>query len=194
MLTTPPSPNGSNGDEHDTDAIVRNSSGRFTAGNPGGPGNPWAKQTAELRALIRSAVTDQDMQEVMAAIVRKAKAGDVVAGRELLDRLVGKASQKLEMDVQTTISSEQEERMDRVQEAIRLDLLYALSPGLLECAVNEGKVKPKEARRAERIKAFMEQSRKEMEAEPDEPPGSGKYGAWRQRGGPVVALPPATLI
>ncbi len=79
-----PSPNGSNG---------RRADGRFATGNPGGPGNPHARQTADIRRLIREAVTDDDLRAVVRCVVKKAKAGEPWAVKELLDRLAGKSTQ-----------------------------------------------------------------------------------------------------
>ena len=76
-----PSPNGGNG--------KRDHRGRFAKGNPGGPGNPYGQQVARLRAVILEAVTDDDLRKIVAALVKRAKGGDVVAARELLNRLVG---------------------------------------------------------------------------------------------------------
>jgi len=76
-----PTANGDNGrDEH----------GRFTAGNAGGPGNPHAAQVGRLRSALLNAVTEDDIREVAAALVGKAKKGDVVAARVLFDRVLGK--------------------------------------------------------------------------------------------------------
>lgn len=76
-----PSPNGSNG---------RDERGRFTAGNAGGPGNPHAAQVGRLRSALVSAVTEEDMREVITALVDKAKAGSIAAARVLFDRVLGK--------------------------------------------------------------------------------------------------------
>ena len=77
--TPMPSPNG------------RTARGRFAKGNPGGPGNPYAKRVADLRAALLESVTEADIRAVARALVKRAKAGEVAAIRELLDRLVGKA-------------------------------------------------------------------------------------------------------
>ena len=45
---------------------------------------------AELRSLILEAVTEDDLREIVKTLVERAKGGDVVAIRELLNRLVGK--------------------------------------------------------------------------------------------------------
>lgn len=71
----------------------RDKRGRFTEGNPGGPGNPNARQAAALRSTIREAVTPEDMAEVMRVLLDKAKAGELAAIRELLDRTIGKPTE-----------------------------------------------------------------------------------------------------
>lgn len=76
-----PSPNG---------AIGRAAGGRFAQGNPGGPGNPYARQIAELRASLLDGITPADMRAVAEALVAKARDGDVRAIKELLDRTLGK--------------------------------------------------------------------------------------------------------
>ena len=65
--------------------------GRFAQGNPGGPGNPYAKRVADLRAALLDSVTEQDIRAVARALVKRAKEGEIPAIRELLDRLMGKA-------------------------------------------------------------------------------------------------------
>ena len=81
QATTDPSQTGDNG---------RDTKGRFAQGNRLARGNPHAKRVAELRAMIRDAVTQDDLKAVVGALIEKAKGGDVMAARELLDRLVGK--------------------------------------------------------------------------------------------------------
>ena len=79
-ITTHPSPNG------------RTPRGQFAKGNPGGPGNPYARRTAALRSALLDAVTEADIRAVALTLVARAKDGDMAAIRELLDRLIGKAA------------------------------------------------------------------------------------------------------
>jgi hypothetical protein len=69
----------------------RTARGRFAQGNLGGPGNPYAKRVADLRAALLESVTEQDIRAVARALVKRAKEGEIPAIRELLDRLLGKA-------------------------------------------------------------------------------------------------------
>lgn len=76
-----PSTNGANG---------RDANGRFTKGNAGGPGNPHARRSAELRQAMLEAVSPDDIAEIMQRLVQMAKEGDVAAIREVLNRVVGR--------------------------------------------------------------------------------------------------------
>ena len=76
-------PNGKNG---------RDTRGRFVEGNPGGPGNPYARQVARLRSLIREAVSEDDLRAIVATLVDKAKKGNLPAIREVFNRLIGTPS------------------------------------------------------------------------------------------------------
>ncbi|MDD5728621.1 MAG: hypothetical protein PHV59_08665 [Victivallales bacterium] len=76
-----PSTNGDNGG--------RDSAGRFTKGNPGGKGNPYAKQVAQLRAAMMKAVTKKDIQDIVKKLVTEAKTGNIRAIDLLLTRIFG---------------------------------------------------------------------------------------------------------
>ena len=79
-----PSTNGDNGRDRDE-------RGRFTTGNSGGPGNPYARRVAQLRSALIACVTDDDLQQVASAMIAAAKGGDVAAARLLFDRVLGPA-------------------------------------------------------------------------------------------------------
>ena len=72
---------------HESDQ--RDSRGRFAKGNPGGPGNPHAAKVAKLRTAFLDAVTEEDVRNVLAALVAEARAGSVPAIREFLTRVMG---------------------------------------------------------------------------------------------------------
>jgi hypothetical protein len=65
--------------------------GKFKKGNPGGPGNPNVRRLGEYQQAIREAVTLDDLKKVIQRVLSKAQAGDMMAVKELLDRVVGKA-------------------------------------------------------------------------------------------------------
>src|SRR5262245_61044849 len=69
----------------------RTSNGRFAPGNKLGRGNPHNKRACELRAALFRAVDNAGMEKAAAAVLDKAKKGNVPAFRELCDRTIGKA-------------------------------------------------------------------------------------------------------
>src|SRR5437762_3281004 len=64
--------------------------GRFTRGNPGGPGNPFARQVAQLRKVILNRLTEEDLLAITEALLAKAKQGSVGAAKLLLAYALGK--------------------------------------------------------------------------------------------------------
>ena len=78
-----PMANGGNGE--------RDERGRFAKGNSGGPGNPYTRRVAAFRQALMDAVSVSDIGDIARELVSKAKSGDIVAARVLLERLLGKA-------------------------------------------------------------------------------------------------------
>ena len=81
MADSRPFTNGGDGD--------RDERGRFQPGNPGGPGNPHAAKVASLRAVFFKSVTDDDICEVVQALIGEAKSGNIPAIREFFARVLG---------------------------------------------------------------------------------------------------------
>jgi hypothetical protein len=76
----------------------RDARGRFAPGNVGGPGNPYARQTARLRAALLEVVTEEDIKDVAAALLMKAKGGDLAAIKLLLAYVIGKPAEPTNPD------------------------------------------------------------------------------------------------
>lgn len=72
-----------------TEANGRDTKGRFGAGNRAAKGNPHAAKVARLRAAMLNAVEPADVRDVVAGLLTQAKAGDIPAIKELLQRLLG---------------------------------------------------------------------------------------------------------
>ena len=66
----------------------RDTRGRFRPGNQAARGRsfPHAAQVSRLRSALLDAITEDDVRAVLAALVERARAGDVAAIREFLDR------------------------------------------------------------------------------------------------------------
>lgn len=114
MTESHPSPKGDNGRDPTT--------GRFVPGYKGGPGNPHARRVADFRRVLVDAVTDEDLHNLARTLVQKGKAGDVMAAREVFDRLMGKAK--------VTMAVETEPRFDPEDAKLRLRAMLDASPSL----------------------------------------------------------------
>ena len=108
----------------------RDKQGRFIVGNKGGPGNPHAKQVAVMRAALLSAVTPEDLHDVIRVLIEKALSGNVSAIKELLDRLYGKPKVAVEM---------KQELQSTGEIRARLRALIQHNPELLETIAIECK-------------------------------------------------------
>jgi hypothetical protein len=77
----------------------RHASGRFAAGNPGGPGNPFARQTAALRAYLINHVTERDIQDILDILLLNAKGGHLPTIKFLFSYVLGKPKPVVEPDL-----------------------------------------------------------------------------------------------
>src|ERR1700712_4908718 len=72
--------------------------GRFARGNKGGPGNPFARRTAELRSLFQEEMSNDDLRGIARALIERAKKGDVAAAKVTLQYALGKPAAAVEPD------------------------------------------------------------------------------------------------
>ena len=85
----------------------RGSDGRFLPGNVGGPGNPFARRTAELRSALLDAIDVDAIRRIVGALVAAAEDGDVAAARVLLERVFGRPA---DTETQERLEAAVEER------------------------------------------------------------------------------------
>lgn len=71
--------------------------GKFAKGNAFAQGNPLAAKVQQLRRVLLDVVTVKDLEKVCRKLITLAKAGDLVAIRELMDRLFGKSKTAIEL-------------------------------------------------------------------------------------------------
>jgi hypothetical protein len=79
-------------------------------GCPAGPGNPYVRQVARLKAALYQALTEDDIRAVAQKLRDKALAGDVAAARLLLDYALGKP---LPGALASALDAEEAERLSR---------------------------------------------------------------------------------
>jgi len=101
-----PLANRTNGKTHDG---WRDEKGRFVKGNPGGPGNPYSRQVAELKRALFDAVTYEDIKRLAKALLKQALNGNVNASKLLLSYLLGVPKMEFEIRSVDAILQEEEE-------------------------------------------------------------------------------------
>jgi hypothetical protein len=83
--------------------VGRQNNGRFAVGNAGGPGRPPKDVERGYWHALREAITDDDVREVAAALVQRAKAGDVTAARLIVEHTIGRPRQNVMIDSNTFV-------------------------------------------------------------------------------------------
>jgi hypothetical protein len=76
----------------------RDARGRFTKGNKGGPGNPFAREVAVLRATMIHAFTPKIFMRLVEVLRQRAEGGDMVAMKLILQYVLGKPAETLDPD------------------------------------------------------------------------------------------------
>jgi len=114
--TMEPTTNGDNGE--------RGEDGRFLPGNAGGPGNPYVKKVAALRGSLINAISHDDIEAIIHSQVEKAKQGDTVAAKFILERLLGRP-QMMDLSV-VAIKARIEEMRAESDEANQKELMNLL--------------------------------------------------------------------
>jgi hypothetical protein len=95
---SPKTPNSqADGPQRATDG-GRDERGRFTAGNVGGPGNPFARRVAKFRRVLHACASVEDMKYIGGQLVAMAKTGDMAATKLLLQYQVGKPAATVDPD------------------------------------------------------------------------------------------------
>lgn len=101
--TSPPHPQAPNGTASEKEPEKkptngRDARGRFTPGNGGGPGNPFARQVAKLRAALVQRVSEEDMVQIAEQLIARAKLGNLAAIKLLFQYVLGKPADTVNPD------------------------------------------------------------------------------------------------
>src|SRR5262245_24589499 len=94
----PPSPTATTAQPKPEAVAGRDAHGRFTKGNPGGVGNPFARQVAALRQRLLDRVTPEDLDDIADKFIALAKEGNVQAAKLVLSYAVGKPAPASDLD------------------------------------------------------------------------------------------------
>jgi hypothetical protein len=184
----------------------RDAHGRFVTGNPGGPGNPFARRVAALRSALLASVAPEDIQAVACELVRQAREGNLAAARLLLSYTLGKPAPAVDPDTLDLHEFKLYRRVPDPSQAMldattrpalpfALDYMRTVRPGLAgaqmrtlaeEARARQLKEEAEAAAKAER--AARRQARKAAAG----PQPSGNGGAAGQRREAPSAPPPPT--
>jgi hypothetical protein len=75
----------------------RTDGGLFAKGNQISRGHQGHRRATELKQALMACATDEDIRALYAAMLAAAKGGDVAAARLLLDHLIGKPRETIEV-------------------------------------------------------------------------------------------------
>lgn len=75
----------------------RNGDGTFAKGFKGGPGNPFAKRSNAIRALLYQECTDAELKKIIKKLISMAKKGNLDAIKQVFNRTLGKVPDCLTM-------------------------------------------------------------------------------------------------
>ena len=81
----------------------RKKNGRFAPGNTASVGHSTrhAQRRLEFQRFLLNCVTEDDLREIADKLVEKAKTGDMYAIKELFDRVLGKPTAPVDLEVST---------------------------------------------------------------------------------------------
>jgi hypothetical protein len=177
----------------------RDTRGRYATGNPGGPGNPFARRVAQLRAILVETVTDEELRIVAGQLMVKAKFGDLAAIKLLFQYVLGKPAATVNPDAVNVDEVElyrrapqhatmQEILKERVPEELAVDMLRMSLPyiaqGLADAtrdAVNDPEAFYEECARLDALDAGEEELDDEEEEAAEEEPRAVVAGIGEPR-------------
>ena len=90
--------------------LGRDDKGRFVRGNPGGPGNPFARKTAALRSALIRRMDEEKIEQLADTLIKQAIEGDVSSARLVLQYAIGLPTQAVDPDDVDRLEWEREQR------------------------------------------------------------------------------------
>jgi hypothetical protein len=132
----------------------RDGQGRFAKGNGGGPGNPFARQTAALRKALVEAVTPEDITQIAHTLMILAKQGDLGACKLLFSYVLGKPQAAVDPDMLDR--HEWDTWFQRMTTGEELQVLKAGWPLSVLCAMAPALLQSKESTFTTLIRAVLE--------------------------------------
>jgi hypothetical protein len=144
----------------------RDRRGRFSKGNKGGPGNPFARRTAAMRQALMDAVTDDDIAVIARKMVEQAREGNVAAARLVFTYVIGKPQPAEDPD-----RLDEKEWRQYVNETVREGEIDAVVGGMsttLACTIAHATVPAMQEKAAQTLRAELLESADDEEDLDDE--------------------------
>jgi len=101
----------------------RDAGGRFLPNNTGGPGNPFARQVAQLRKALLVAVGPDDITAIVDRLKTKALDGDLAAIKILFGYVLGKPTPMPDPDAVENKEQKEQERLETLLGRIILPVI-----------------------------------------------------------------------
>jgi hypothetical protein len=171
----------STSDRSNETASGRDGSGRFAAGNKGGPGNPFARQTAARRKAVADAVSEEQLAAIAGVMVKKALEGDLAAAKLVFAYAAGKPGAAVDPD--TLDAHELAVRRGNTASLDDVRALFERCPAWLLCAI-AAVVAPQvqahlERQFAQGVRRQDQADERGQKASPDAPgPYHGRKADW----------------
>src|SRR5919204_3026793 len=102
----------------DTTTKGRDANGRFAEGNPGGPGNPYTRQTAQLRQAVLETMNETEVRLITQKLLTLALQGDIQAIKLVLAYAIGKPENVINPDEVDRLEWELRQRLSVPVEAV----------------------------------------------------------------------------
>src|SRR5262249_29749638 len=97
--------------QHTSSSSGRDAGGRFAKGNPGGPGNPYTRQTAQLRQAVLETMNETEIRLITQKLLTLAREGDIQAIKLVLAYAVGKPQNVVNPDEVARLEWELRQRL-----------------------------------------------------------------------------------
>ena len=165
----------------------RDTKGRFVPGNPGGPGNPFYRRMANARKLLAEWTSEDDLKQVHAAMLKRAKEGDTASAKLIFQYAAGKPEtaadpDRVDLDEWQKLreSARPTEEMGEVMDRLPANLACVMTKIAWPCIVEKEFRQPMRAG----LKAMDERDAKAAKA--GAKPGGRGSPNGRRNGGPFA--------
>ena len=130
----------------------RDTRGRFAPGNPGGPGNPYARQVAAMRKLMVNFFNEDRMNHIAIILYEKASRGDLGAMKFIFQYVMGKPPETVDpdrLDIDEWQKMQERarppEEISKVIDAMPVDKMCEMARIVWPCAYHTNFVAPMQA-------------------------------------------------